>query len=249
MNGLPIAWLRCAALMPLLVDAAHAGRPLDTDDAAIVPEGTCQLEAFARRSAAQADARDTDDFGIAPSCNPFGWGELLIGGARSGVGDLGSGTQGLLQAKAVPVMVAPDHAGWGADLSIETDRTKGTSPSMRYSNAIAITSVPVLPRLQVDANLGWVHRWSRGVDIPSDRRDHLLFGVAGEWLVSKTFSLVTERFAVTGQGHKSQLGATLAISPRIALDAAVGRQRLPNASVRFVVVGLTLVSKGAAAQP
>ena len=71
----PGAWL-LAPLLCLLAPAAFAGRPLTTEDAAVLEDKACQLEAWVDR------ARDATVGWLVPACN-FGLGiEWQVGFAR-----------------------------------------------------------------------------------------------------------------------------------------------------------------------
>ena len=102
------------SLVFAMCGSAWAGRPLNTDDASILPEGGCQLETWLRR------ARDLHEIVVQPACNPWGgveWGAILAsarpvdGSAQSSLG---------LQAKTVFKEVQP--GSWGAGLTIGATR-------------------------------------------------------------------------------------------------------------------------------
>ena len=64
-------------LLPLLLlpAAAHASRPMSTDDAAVVDTGSCQMESWVQRNAIQTEWWAVPACGVAP-----GW-ELAAGTA------------------------------------------------------------------------------------------------------------------------------------------------------------------------
>ncbi len=218
---------------------ARAGRPLDTDDAAVVPRGSCQVESFARRVRAGGAAPALGDYGFAPSCDPFGWGEILLGGARAAVGDAASMKQGLIQLKAVPRSVSGSAPGWGIDLSAEEDFVKGRSrPAARLSSATAVASTPLVDKLQLDANLGRVHDWAPA----RQDRDHVFWGTALEWAVTPAFSLVGERTGTASRNRTTQIGLTFAATRQLTFDAALGRRALQDGNATFATVGMTFVS-------
>ena len=228
------------------IGIAKAGRPLDTDDAAMLPTGACQVETFVRRfrTADGVEAGDrTRDMGFAPSCNPFGWGEMLVGVGRSGIGGDASGTQAVLQFKRIPVQVTSDRPGFGYTVSLEQDYVRGLArPAARFSEINLVGSAPLFRSVQVDFNAGWIHAFP-----PTTRdREHLFAGLAAEWVVSPRISLVAERTTIVTVGRTAQIGATLAATPRLVFDVAVGRRDLPANRAVYVTVGLTLASRSAA---
>ena len=225
-----------AGLASLLVGAtAHAGRPLDTDDAAVIDRGACQLEAFANRVAPRGPGPTTGDYGLAPSCNPFGWGELAIAAGRAGVGDAGTASVGALQLKTVPVAITAQRAGFGASAALAEgfvqDRRR---PASRNATVAAIVSVPLATGVQVDANAGWQHDFAPALA----HRDHLLWGLAGEWTIASKTTLVAERFAVSAVTRVTRIGASYALTPWAAVDAAFARRD----GARVATIGVTLLT-------
>lgn len=220
--------------------SALAGRPLDTDDAAIIPRGTCQLESFARRVGRGDEVGPRRDVGIAPSCNPFGWGELLVGAERDAIGQPGPVTYGVVQVKAVPVPVSRTQAGWGFTAAIDEGFAQGQGrPAARVGVLNGIASVPVASAVQIDANLGWIHEWAPAAN---GRRDHLAWGLAGEWAISPAWTLVAERVGASRQGFRTQVGWLVAVSPRVTLDGALGRRRQPGDRAFYATLGITIAS-------
>jgi hypothetical protein len=86
---------RLLALLLVAASSAHAGLPLVTDDAAVVPPKTCQLEVWT------VPSRDGHEYWAQPACNFTGSVELAVGGAqlRPDEGERSSAV--VLQAKAV----------------------------------------------------------------------------------------------------------------------------------------------------
>jgi hypothetical protein len=233
-----------SSLLPL---TSFAGRPLDTDDAAIIPPGSCQIETFARRVGRGEDLASNRDYGIAPTCNPFGIGEIMIGGNRSGGGQPGSVAEGVVQYKNVPVAISRSHAGWGYVASVAEDFAKGhRGPTARTANLNGISSIAPFDGWQFDGNVGWLHRWSPVMD---HDRDHLVAGVAAEWSITQRLTIVGERLGTTGLGHTVQLGMTFVLSPRVTLDAAAGRRVQRDGRASFMTIGLTWVSKSGVITP
>jgi hypothetical protein len=239
----PLSLVLMASLLPL---PGFAGRPLDTDDAAIIPSGSCQIETFARRVGRGEDMAANRDYGFAPTCNPFGIGEIMIGGNRSGVGQPGSVSEGVVQYKDVPVAISRSHAGWGYVASVAEDFAKGQrGPIARTANLNGISSIAPFDGWQFDGNVGWLHRW-----LPAMHdRDHLVAGIAAEWSLTQRLAIVAERLGTTGLGHTAQVGMTFVLSPRVTLDAAAGRRVHPDGRAPFMTIGLTWVSKSGVITP
>ncbi len=241
---------RCALFaasvaVSLLHAPTHAARPLDTDDAAMLPAGACQLQAFAR-SVREPDAgAHSRDFGFAPSCNPFGWGELLAGVERGGVGQPDPASRGVLQFKGVPRAVSAESAGWGYVIAYGEDLARHTSrDAARAVKVSGIASIRPRPEWEIDANFGWLHEWTPSI---ANRRGHPAWGVAVQWSASPRLTLVAERTGTRDLGRSVQVGLTFAASRYATLDIATGRTRQPGSRGSLVTIGLTLVSDFAAA--
>jgi hypothetical protein len=245
------AWgraLRAAALLSSasLPPAVLAGRPLDTDDAAVIPPGSCQIETFARRVHPDDGAR-AGEYGFAPTCNPFGIGELTLAGNRYGVGPAGSVSEGGFQYKNVPVALSRSQPGFGFNVGYATDFVRGERrPVGRVGVVTLVSSVAPFDGWQFDGNVGWLRRWP---STSSSDRDHLSVGVAAEWTLSPRLTLVAERIGTTRLGHSMQAGVAFVVSPRVTLDAAAGRRYAGDGRAGFATIGLTWVSKSGVITP
>jgi hypothetical protein len=241
--------LRAAALLSLasLSSATMAGRPLDTDDAVIIPSGSCQIETFTRRVHADPGPGAAQDYGFAPTCNPFGLGELMLAANRYGVGPGRSVSEGAFQYKDVPFTLSRTHPGLGYNVGYATDFVRGLRRSVgRVATATVVSSVAPFDHWQFDANLGWLRQWPSA----SHRdRDHLYAGIAAEWTLSPRLTVVAERVGATRLGHSLQAGLAFVVSPRVTLDAAAGRRYAPDGRANFATIGLTWVSRSGVITP
>src|SRR3982750_904401 len=87
--------------------AAHAGRPLSTEDAATLEDKACQVEGWVDRSRVETRAW------AVPACN-FGWGvEWQAGFARSRADGPSEFSESYLQGKKVLVAPTEGTAGFG----------------------------------------------------------------------------------------------------------------------------------------
>ena len=219
--------------------AAEAGRPLDTDDAAVITRHACQVETYASRVADRGGVRTTE-VGVAPSCNPFGNGEFLLGAARGGVGDAGASSIGGVQYKGLLRPVADDGPGLGFVAAYSGDlANRAGQPSSRAAYVAAIASAAVTKAFQVDANVGWLHPFDRS--LPGGR-EHLVWRLAGEWTVSPRWTLVGEQARTVGVDRSIRIGAVYTVTQMVAFDLSAGRRCQPRCDTTFVSVGLTWIA-------
>ena len=215
---------------------AGAGRPLDTDDAAIIPRYACQVETFATRVVGPGATR-TNDLGIAPSCNPFGSGEFLLGFVRGGVGDVGASSIGGLQYKGLLRPIADGLPGIGyvgaysADLA---DRAGDSTNRSVYAGLVA--SAALTSALQVDANLGGL----REIGTMDGRRSRfLVWRLAGEWALSPRWTVVGEHSKTVALDRTVRIGLVFAATRDLALDVSGGRRCQSACNATFYSLGLT----------
>jgi hypothetical protein len=143
-ESLPVRFARlCAAMsISLLPLAAQAGRPLVTDDAAVLAPGDCQVEASASRGPGQR--------WLAPTCNVAQDWEAGIG-----VGNVRSGGEFhraiAIGVKTVLRPLSEDGIGVGASLSEQ----RITGPETSRDQAVnLIVSMPLAPWALAHVNAG-----------------------------------------------------------------------------------------------
>ena len=200
--GLLLAWL-----MPGI---CQAGRPLNTDDAAILAPGDCQLESWWQQS---ANVRQQV---LAPACNWGGgveWGASLTGAqgpARSAPTQVG------LQAKTVLREIGVGD--WGAGISAGLSRAlSGRQEEGTTQTAAALLSIAPREWLQLHMNLGATRNavkpltatWAAAVD----------YSLGARWTLS------LEAFGERHGRPTQQLGARVwLLQDRLQLDASLGRE-------------------------
>ena len=230
--------LTIAALAAVGCTTAEAGRPLDTDDAAVIPRGACQVETYASRVSGPGGPRTTEA-GFAPSCNPFGGGEFLLGVVRGGIGDAGASSIGGVQYKGLWRSVTADAPGVGYVAAYSDDlASHADQPSSRAAYLSVIASAPITTTLQLDVNVGWLHPFDRSTP---GGRDHFVWRLAGEWAVTRRWTLVGEQTRTVGVDRSIRVGVTWAMTPKVTFDVSGGRRCQPGCDTTFVSAGLTWV--------
>jgi len=208
---------------------AHAGRPLDTEDATIIDEGWCQLESWVFRS------RATTRYWLVPACNPFGNLELQLGFAREQPEDAPRHDDYVLQAKTL--LKPLEENGWGIGLVGSAARFGGGDErTSAYSAVLAVTRSLAEGRVRLSGNAGAVYtQRTRGLSG--------LWAVAGEFDVTERVTAVAEVLGVAGEGRLAQVGARLWIVPdRVQIDGSVGRSDFSGRTESFFTLGIYLAT-------
>lgn len=210
-------WLAVAALSAALPIAAHAGRPMVTDDAGVMDAGACQLEAWTER------ARDGNTTWLNPGCNPFGATEFSLGAGRQRL-DTEDGTQtGMLyswQVKHLLREADDERIGFAVSTGGQHSRASG-------DNEIFIKGIATAPLMGDDLlahiNLGAVRQredqqrhyrgaWGLALDaavLPATRASLEAFGTSGT--------------TSSGADRNWQLGLRHELIPgRLQLDTSIG---------------------------
>ncbi|WBS05430.1 hypothetical protein OU994_14680 [Pseudoduganella sp. SL102] len=213
----------CAAMSLLLLPpAVQAGRPLVTDDAAVLAPGDCQIEASASRGPGQR--------WLAPTCNVAENWEAGVG-----VGNVRSGDAYhraiVIGAKTVFRPLSDDGVGVGASLSEQ--RIAGPETS-RDQTVNLIVSVPLAAWAHAHVNAGVI-------------RHGMSHQRAGTWAAAIEAShgrggLSVETFGERGASRGWQAGTRWTLVDDVLdLDAGYGELHDSAGRRRFATVGLTYV--------
>lgn len=214
--------------------SANAGRPLNTDNAGILPEGACQLEAWLRPSA------HLDQAVVQPACNPWGgveWGLSLVRQHSPG-----AATQSQLgvRGKATLKELAPGSWGAGASFGASRQVEGGSTGTLRYGTLI-FSAAPSQP-LALHFNLGATQMASASA--------RATWAAAIEHAVGERWTLVAEAYGERHGRPAQQFGARTWLRPEsLQLDATIGRETLDGQREHFVTVGLVWVWDKACARP
>jgi hypothetical protein len=224
-----------AALVALAAPrAAHAARPMITDDARLVDAKACQVESWVRVNRGRPD-----ELWALPSCNPGGNLELALGGAvaRDG-GSLGRGTM-LAQAKTLFRPLVPDGFGWGAVLGVARDAAidpVGNLIDNVYGYLPASWS-PGGDRVVLHANVGALHDRHR-------HRTRGTWGLGTEVSLFGPVQLIAETFGESGSKPFVHAGLRIWLVPdRLQVDTTAGTRVGPGGGEeRWFTVGVRWIS-------
>ncbi len=218
-RGTRIGWLLAACGL-WAGASAHAAGHFDIDDAATLDPGQCQYETWWGRTGPEP----VIGFHLGPACRI---GPVELGFNLDRLSTLGVRTvTGGPQIKWNFFGPAPD-ATWSAAVSAGTVSDFRTGGRTGGQLVLPVTWRPT-PELQIHANLG--ADWAPGTGQRTARG-----GLACEWALNDTLSLIAERSRVS-RLWTSRVGARLNLTPLISLDLSASRTGPQG--VRGVVIGL-----------
>lgn len=224
------AWRVLIALASLVtIVPAHAGRPLTTDDAAIVDAGACQLETWIERS------RDLNSSWLNPGCNPFGRTELSLGTARLRPEDDTAFTTRQWQVKHL--FRAYDAEQTGFALAVGGLRHRQGDERHAFLNGIA--TVPLAGEARVlHVNLGGIRLHDQ-----AKQSNRATWGIALDNEVGSATRIAVETFGTSGERPNWQLGIRHElVSGRVQIDASVGSAYGRWKDSRVATLGLVFVT-------
>jgi hypothetical protein len=209
----------------------HAARPMSTDDANIVDEKSCQLEAWVKTT------RTSLERWALPGCNFGGEMEWTFGGNSQSEEVEGQTKYWVGQLKKRWVPVGESTVGISSVVGVMS--IQPASP-LRPSDKDYYLNMPVTVPLGADRfihlNAGWVQHQSLGVSRPT-------WGVGGELPLSARFIAIAETFGEQDAGRRYQLGLRVWLVPqRVQVDTTYGNQVGLPEHMRWISVGLRLLS-------
>ena len=209
--------------------AAHAGRPLSTEDAATLEDKACQVEAWVDRSRVETRAW------AVPACN-FGWGvEWQAGFARSRADGHSEFSESYVQGKKVLVAPTEGTAGFGIVAGVARFVRRETYRA--YDDPYAI--VPVTWIMSADTSMHFNLGWTRDRNAKSDST---LWGVAGEHAITHKITLVAEAFGTDRERPFGRIGARLNAAKGLDFDFTVVGRSGGSSADRYLSIGLTWAS-------
>lgn len=219
--------------------AAHAARPMVTDDANIVDPQSCQLESWVKTSQVSLERW------AVPGCN-FAWDtEISVGGNAQNAKVEGDSQFWLFQAKKRWKKLEPNSWGLSTTLGRVSERP-GRSQQLN-SESLAPSSaqdtylnVPITWALASDRfvhlNLGWIHHERLRVSHPT-------WGLGGEYGLTPRIYAIGEVFGESGAQSKTQMGLRYWVSPqKLQLDTTYGQPLRGGKEERWISIGLRWLS-------
>ncbi len=222
---------RAALLLLFVPVAAHAARPMVTDDARIVDAKACQVESWLKFNP------DSTEAWALPACNPTGNLELTFGGARTRDGAETGFTDEVVQAKTLFRALKDD---WGLGLAVGT---------VRHPHREQASGWPGDPYFYFPLSINvlggekWVVHFNAGVTRHRDEgRNIATWGFGNEVQVDPRLFVIAETFA-SDRGRPFYQGGVRywIVKDHVQMDATYGNRFVTDGRERSVSVGLRLI--------
>ncbi len=224
--------LLAMGLAALCMAQAHAARPMNTDDANIVDEKSCQLETWAKTT------RTSLERWAMPGCNLGGELEWTVGGNAQTEDAVGKTQFWVGQVKKRWVPVGENSVGISTTVGTMATRpaTADRPNDKDYYLNVPVT-VPFGHERFVHLNAGWVQHQSLGVS-------RATWGVGGELPLSPSVIAIAETYGEQSTGRaRYQVGLRVwAVPQRVQIDTTYGNQLGQPEHLRWFTVGLRLLS-------
>ena len=215
-----------ALLVAVATTAVHAGRPLTTEDAAVVEDQACQLESWIDRS------REATQAWAVPACN-FGWGlEWQAGFARSQAHSRQRFSSAYVQGKKL--VRAPEEGvpGYAVVIGLNRDPRRASRRGWDDPYATGVVSAIVGAATLVHANYGWSRDRLR-------RADSATWGLAAEHAVTERWSAVAEAFGDDRTRPFYRAGARVTAAKGLDFDLTVVTRSGGSRADRYLSAGFT----------
>jgi hypothetical protein len=220
------------ALLLALPLAAHAARPMITDDARVVDPRSCQLETWTKHNA------NSDEYWALPGCNVGENLELTYGGALTREDGDSNTTDVILQAKTLFRPFTTNNYGIGLVVGHARHPSVDEKSSMLGD---AYAYMPASFSLANDAlilhvNLGWLHE-------KAEHQNKLTWGVGSETRLNERLQAIAEVFGDDREHPFYQVGLRYwLVRERVQIDTTYGNRMDQGNEDRWLSVGLRLLS-------
>jgi len=212
----------------LAAGAADAGRPLQTEDAAVLDARACELESFLARQQAEGEAT-TRAASLQLACGVGAATQLGLQALRERAGDSHAHELALL-GKTALLPLADDSAGFTLACGVRAARPGSGTFDYAGHFFTAVGTLPLGPWL-VHANLGTAHERAAGIDSTT-------WALAVERTGLGRFDAMAELYGDDRTAPSWNLGLRYtAIEDRLFLDASYGQQ-LRSGRPALVTLGL-----------
>ncbi len=217
------------AMLLALPPAAHAARPMITDDARTVDAKACQVESWVRTN------QGNKEYWALPACNFTGNLELTLGGARTADATGTSTTDIVLQGKTL--FKPMDTNGWGIGLALGAIKHPGNGRSVSDLYGYVPTSFSFRDdKFFLHTNVGVLRN-----QVTSTTR--ITWGLGSETQLGERTWLIAEAFQQQEGRPFFQAGVRYWIVPnRVQIDATLGNRFGSRTDERWFSIGLRLLS-------
>jgi hypothetical protein len=218
----------CLLGIALAASAAHAARPMITDDARLTDAGACQVESWAHLH------RDLQEYWALPACNPGGNFELTAGGALAYADGRAQSGAVLIQGKTLFKPLETNGFGIGLAAGYSTTPGEGQSGSTYFYIPASLSLAD--DRLFVHINLGNMRE--------RETEEHrLTWGVGLEAQASERLFVIGESYGQDKGSAFFQGGVRYWVVPgHVQIDTTYGSRLGQIYEERWISIGLRLIS-------
>lgn len=219
-----------AALLALIsiVPAAHAARPMITDDARLTDGGACQVETWAHLHGSQ------HEFWALPACNPGGNFELTLGGALAySDGQQESGAV-VIQGKTLFKPLSTNSYGFGLAAGYASQPGSAHTGNPYFYVPVSFSLAD--DRVVIHTNLGYTRE-------RENQENRLTWGVGSEIQIADRAWLIAESYGQDKGNPFFQMGVRYWIVPgHVQIDTTYGSQFGAISDQHWFSIGLRLIS-------
>ncbi|MCX7252972.1 MAG: hypothetical protein NTX83_01325 [Burkholderiales bacterium] len=227
-----------AILQFTLLSNAHAARPMMTDDARIIDDKSCQVESWVKNN------HSTTEYWALPACNPLGFFELTIGGAKTNssqaVGFNEEGTSlsnSVMQFKTLFREIQPNN--WSVGAAIGRNKHPSSFGTIRTNDIYGY--IPFTVSLNDDRQ--FVH-----INIGATKRqldDQFLrtWGMGIEYQLTDNTFAMAESFGETRSTPLYQGGLRHWVIPnRFQMDFTYGNKAGFGGNNKWISIGIRILT-------
>lgn len=212
----------------LAAQAAHAARPMTTDDARLTDAGACQVESWVHLHGSQRE------IWALPACNPGGNFELTLGGALSFTGTRQEAGALVIQGKTLLKPLETNGYGIGIAAGYATQPGSANSGHPYFYVPASFSLADDLA--VIHTNLGYTR----------ERENHanrLTWGLGSEIQLSAQNYLIAETYGQDKGSPFFQIGLRHWIVPNhVQIDTTLGSRIGQIHEERWISIGLRLIS-------
>lgn len=218
----------CVVVLLSTLQYAHAGRPIETDDASVADFRTCQIDFWTEGS------RDLRQDNFNGGCNFFGSSELSLGLGKVS-GDAEDQSLKSVGYKHIVQTFSDTTPGFGLAVSREWGRMNANSESSQESLATVIASVPLAGEdLLLHLNLGYLQFSDQAM------KDESLYRAAAlDYSFNERVGFSIETYSGVQESLSWRVGARYTLIPDfLQVDASYGSDYGNFQSARVFTIGL-----------
>lgn len=220
----------CCLLGSLLFySAAHAGRPMEVDDAGIADPGTCELETWSEHR------KHSNGYWFEPACNVAENLEITLGAALERPNSDSNTKAFAAEAKSMLAEGISGNTDVALSVGVEHSRESGDSDNEWEAN-LPVTSYFADERLAWHNNIGAAYE-------QDDRHYVFTWGTGAEYELTDKFALYGEVFGDSTERPFGQVSVGYWIKPeQFQITLGVGDKLEGDSEERWVSLGINLES-------